>query len=68
MFSQTSHCSANLMEMILVRGVEVGAEDGELGGMRQTEKDEKKSLISVWVESTFLLLASPETIRRVTRS
>ena len=43
------------MEMILVRGVEVGAEDGELGGMRQTEKDEKKSLISVWVESTFLL-------------
>ena len=56
------------MEMILVREVEVGAEDGELGGMRQTEKDEKKSLISVWVESTFLLLASPETIRRVTRS
>lgn len=41
------------------------AEDGELGvgGMRQIEKDgKKKSLISVWVESTFLLLASPETI------
>ena len=53
------------MEMILVRGVEVEAEDGELGvgGMRQIENDgKKKSLISVWVESTFLLLASPETI------
>lgn len=30
------------MEMILVRGVEVGAEDGELRGMRQIQKDEKK--------------------------
>lgn len=28
------------------------------------KKMKKKSLISVWVESTFLLLASPETIRR----
>ena len=58
------------MEMILVRGVEVEAEDGELGvgGMRQIEKDgKKKSLISVWVESTFLLLASPETVGRGSR-
>ena len=37
------------------------------GGWYEADRkrwEKKKSLISVWVESTFLLLASPETIRR----
>lgn len=58
-----SHCSANLMEMIWSGGGgrRWRARGGGTGRSKKMEK-KKKSLISVWVESTFLLLASPETI------
>ena len=44
------------MEMILIGGVEVGAEDGELGfgeggGLKRIKKKKKRHLVSVWVES-----------------
>lgn len=44
------------MELILIGGVEVGAEDGELGlgeggGLKRIKKKKKGHVVSVWVES-----------------
>lgn len=55
------------MELILIGGVEVGAEDGELGfgeggGLKRIKKKKKKDMWSLSGLKVHSLLASPETI------